>query len=82
MVFQMSAKSGAIASAPETFAAMFRSSYTLSLVKTRRIELQLEEMLRVFAEQKLHAVWRRLLKEMTMAQDQIHRNNGGSHFWR
>jgi hypothetical protein len=43
---QMSAKSGALASAPEAFAAMFRSSYTLSLVKTRRIELQFEEILR------------------------------------
>jgi hypothetical protein len=49
----MSANSGALASAPQAIAALFMSSYTRSLVNLRRIELQLEEMLRAFAEQKL-----------------------------
>jgi putative nucleotidyltransferase-like protein len=53
MVYQMSANSGALAFAPETFAAIFTSSYPRSLVNLRRIERQLEEMLRVFAEQQL-----------------------------
>jgi hypothetical protein len=53
MVYWMSANSGALASAPQAIAALFMSSYTRSLVNLRRIELQLEEMLRAFAEQKL-----------------------------
>jgi len=53
MIYQMSARSGALAAAPQAIAALFTSSYTRSLVNVRRIELQLEELLHVFAEQKL-----------------------------
>jgi putative nucleotidyltransferase-like protein len=52
-VFQMSANSGALAAAPQAIAALFTSSYPRSLVNLRRIELQLAEILRVFAEQQL-----------------------------
>jgi hypothetical protein len=53
MVYQTSVNSGALAAAPQAIAALFTSGYTRSLVNLRRIELQLEEMLRVFAEQQL-----------------------------
>jgi hypothetical protein len=53
MVYQMAANSGALAAAPQKIAEMFISNYAHSLVNLRRIELQLEELLRVFAEQQL-----------------------------
>ncbi len=53
MVYQVSANSGALAAAPQAIAAIFASSYPRSLVNLRRIELQLEETLRAFAEQRL-----------------------------
>jgi len=53
MVYQMSANTGALAAAPQAIAVIFASSYPRSLINLRRIELQLEETLRAFAEQRL-----------------------------
>ena len=56
LVYQMSARSGALASAPEMYAALLMSSYTRSLISVRRIELQLDEMLRAFAAESLETL--------------------------
>lgn len=49
IVYHLSAISGALAAAPQAIAAIFAASYTRALVSVRRLELQLEEILRAFA---------------------------------
>jgi hypothetical protein len=48
IVYWVLATSGALAVAPQAIAAMFASSNTRSLVNLRRIEMQLEQILRAF----------------------------------